>query len=303
MNHDVILHSFSLLAANPLEKVVDHVQLGGGFTSITNHMILLAITGLIMVIIMPLVGAAYGSRLEPKGFQNLIESVLLYLRDTVVRPILGKDAEQFLPYLWTTFFFILINNLLGLLPLYDLTYALTKTAGLPHPIYGTATGNLAVTFVLAVVTFFVIQIYGLKQLGVGGYLSHLTGGTPKFIWPIMVPVEIIGLFVKPFALMMRLFANMLAGGIVLKVLVSFVAIALPLGLYGQIAVAVPVIIGSVAMMLLKVFVAFLQAYLFVFLTTIFLSQMQHHGDHHDESHGDGHDKGPNEGHGPGIPAH
>ena len=287
----LIDNTFSLLAANPIEKVIDHVQLGSGFFSLTNHMILLAASSIILVLFIPLAAAAYKFRMVPKGFQNLLESVLLFLRDSVVRPILGKEGDAFLPFLWTMFFFILINNLIGLLPLYDLTtYFLKKPLNLAHPIYGTATGNLMVTMALAVITFFVIQIYGLKQLGVDGYLQHLTAGTPKFIWPIIVPVEILGMFVKPFALMMRLFANMLAGGIVLKVLVGFVAMAAGLGTAAQVGIGIPVVIGSVAMMLLKVFVAFLQAYLFVFLTTIFLSQMQHHDDH-GVDHGHAEDSG------------
>jgi F-type H+-transporting ATPase subunit a len=287
MMNSLIAENFNLLAANPIEKVIDHVQFGsGGFFSLTNHMILLCATSVIMLLLIPLVAAAYKFRLVPKGFQNAIEAVLLYIRDQVVRPILGKEGDTFLPFIWTMFFFILINNLIGLLPLYDLTtYFLKKPLGLAHPIYGTATGNLAVTAALAVITFVVIQAYGLKELGVNGYLAHLTAGTPKFIWPIIVPVEILGMFVKPFALMMRLFANMLAGGIVLKVLVGFVAMAADLGPIGQTFIGIPVVIGSTAMMLLKVFVAFLQAYLFVFLTTIFLSQMQHH---HDDEHGHEH---------------
>ena len=280
-----------VLAANPLEKVVDHVQFGHGWTAVTNHMILMAVSALILMIVLPLVGAAYKARLVPTGFQNAVEATLSYLRDGVVRPVLGDATDTFLPFLLTMFVFILTNNLLGLLPLYEITYYLTKPFGL-YPVYGTATGNVYVTAALALLSFVVIQGYALRSNGIKGYLAHLTAGAPPYMWPIMVPVEVIGMFVKPFALMMRLFANMLAGGIVLKVLVGFVSMAFAgLGAVGLLGVGIPVVLGSVAMTGLKLFVAFLQAYLFMFLTSIFIAQMAAHDDHghgHADEHGGAH---------------
>jgi F-type H+-transporting ATPase subunit a len=289
--------AFNLLAANPIEKVVDHVQIGSGFAVVTNHMIMMCVTAVIMLLVFPLLAAGYKRRLVPSGVGNFFEAIVCYLRDEVVRPVLGDDTDRFLPYLLTVFFFILINNLLGLLPLYELTYWLKGLGILPYPIYGTATGNLAVTAVLAIGSFILIQTYAFQQNGVKGYLMHLTAGAPRYMWPIMVPVEIIGMFVKPFALMMRLFANMLAGGIVLKVIVGFVGMAFAgLGVAGAIGVGIPVILGSVFMMVLKLFVAFLQAYLFLFLTSIFIAQMAAHHDHEHDDHGhEGHDA---HGHGP-----
>jgi F-type H+-transporting ATPase subunit a len=280
-----------ILAANPIEKVVDHVQIGeaSGFSVVTNHMILMAISALILVVVMPLVAGAYKRTLVPSGFSGFIETIISYLRDSVVRPVVGDDTDSFMPFLLTIFSFVLVNNLLGLMPLYELTYWLKSLGWLPHPIYGTATGNLAVTGVLALCSFVVIQMYAFQQNGVGGYLKHLTAGAPVYMWPIMVPVEIIGMIVKPFALMMRLFANMLAGGIVLKVLVGFVGMASAIGIGGIIGIGIPVVIGSALMMVLKLFVAFLQAYLFMFLTSIFISQWaHHHDDHHEEGHAHAH---------------
>ncbi len=277
-----ISSALDLVAASPLPKVQDYAQFGHGWTVVTNHMILVMITAIVMLLAFPLIAAGYRTKFVPTGFTNFFEAILCYLRDTVVRPVLGDQTDRFMPYLWTVFFFILINNLLGLLPMYEMTYWM-KALGF-YPIYGTATGNIYVTGALALVAFIVIQGYAIQQNGIGGYLAHLTGGTPAALWPIMIPVEIIGMFVKPFALMIRLFANMFAGGIVLKVLIGFVAMSFGAGLIAFIGVGLAVVVGSAAMMVLKLFVAFLQAYLFMFLTTIFLGQWTHHHEHHEEDH-------------------
>jgi F-type H+-transporting ATPase subunit a len=285
-------HPSVLAADSPLTKVLDHVQVGSGFAIVTNHMILMAVTGLIMLFIFPIIAAAYRKNMVPSGLAGFVETILTYLRDQVCRPLLGDATDKFMPYLWTMFFFILINNLLGLLPLYELTYFLTKPFGL-YPVYGTATGNVGVTAALAITAFFVIQGYALKKNGIGAYLSHLTGGTPPILWPIMVPIELLGLFIKPFALTMRLFANMFAGGLVLKLIMGFVPLALAgMGLAGAIGVAIPVILASVALTMLKLLVALLQAFIFVFLTTIFIAQMAESHDHeHDHAHGHGDEYG------------
>jgi F-type H+-transporting ATPase subunit a len=281
-------------------KVWDHVQMGEGVLVITNHMILLVLSAIILLVVMLPLAGAYKSRLVPRGFYQFLEVVMMWLQDEIVRPLLGKDTAKFMPYLWTLFFFILINNLLGLLPLYELTLALKLVGG--YPIYGTATGNVLVNAMLAATVFLVIQYYGIKQNGIKGYLAHLTAGTPAFIWPVMVPVEILGMFVKPIALTMRLFANMLAGSLVLKVFAMFVAIGLIMGgVATAVGVAIPVVLLSVAMMLLKLFVGFLQAFLFMFLSTLFIAQQQAHTEHgHDEHHGHGGHGGD---HGHAVAAH
>lgn len=284
-----------LAETNPLVKVVDHVQLGHGLVVLTNHMILLIMSAIIMLLIFPALGKMYQARLVPTGLNNFLETILVYLRDSTIKPLLGDATDRFLPYLWTIFFFILINNLLGLLPMYELTFWM-KYIGL-YPVYGTATGNVFVTAALAVTAFFVIQAFAIKENGIKGYLLHLTAGTPVFVWLIMVPVEFMGMFIKPIALTMRLFANMLAGGLVLKVLVGFVPMAFAgMGIAGALGVAIPVVLVSVAITALKLFVAFLQAFLFMFLTTLFIAQMAAHHDH-EEGHGHGH------GHGHGEAAH
>jgi F-type H+-transporting ATPase subunit a len=275
-----------LAESNPLVKVVDHVQVGHGMMAVTNHMILMVMSAAILLIVLPLVAATYKTRLVPTGFANFVEVILVWLRDNAAKPLLGDATDKFMPYLWTIFCFILINNLLGLLPMYEMTFWM-KYIGL-YPVYGTATGNVFVTAALALTAFVVIQGYAIKVNGLGGWASHLTGGTPPAMWPIMIPVEILGMFIKPVALTMRLFANMLAGGLVLKVMAGFVPIALAgLGIAGAIGVGIPVVIAGVAITALKLFVAFLQAFLFMFLTTLFIAQMAAHD--HDDDHHEEHD--------------
>jgi F-type H+-transporting ATPase subunit a len=140
----------------------------------------------------------------------------------------------------------------------------------------TATGNLNVTAGLAICTFVVTQLAGIRAAGLGGYLAHLTGGVQWWLWPIMVPVEILGLFTKPFALTMRLFANMLAGHIVLFFILGLIFMLHP----SLAVVSVPM---AVAIYLLELFVAFVQAYVFTMLSAVFIGMgvaMAHHHEEH-----------------------
>ena len=150
---------------------------------------------------------------------------------------------------------------------------------------GTATGNIFVTATLAIMTLMMMVVNGLR-LGGKQYLAHFCPG-PIALILLLVPVEIIGLFAKTFALAVRLFANMMAGHVLLAVLLSFILTAwASLGAGGGLAIALPVVVGSVAITLLELFVAFLQAFIFTFLTTLFIgmSVVFHHDDHHEEAH-------------------
>ncbi len=211
---------------------------------------------------------AFGANRNPKQpvphgpRQNVLEMLVLFVRNEIAIPNIGKEeGPRYTPYLLSVFFFILTLNLLGLVPWAS-----------------TATGNLAVTLALALCTFVLTQIASVRAAGVGGYLMHMTGGAPWWIWPIMVPVEILGLFTKPFALMLRLFANMLAGHIVLFSLLGLIFII------GHVAVSVVAVPFAIFIYLLELFVAFLQAYIFVMLSALFIGMgvaMGHH-DHHEE---------------------
>lgn len=195
---------------------------------------------------------------HPKGIQSFLEPIILFVRDDIAIANIGEDKyEKYMPYLLTVFFFILFNNLIGLIPF-------------PPPFGANVTGNIAVTLVLALCTFFITQFSGNKN-----YWKHVfaTPGVPVWLLPVMIPVEIIGLFSKPFALMIRLFANITAGHIIVLSLVCLIFI------FKSLMVA-PVSIAFVIFMdCLELLVAFLQAYVFTLLSALFISlavKEEHH---------------------------
>ena len=213
------------------------------------------------------------ARLTPTGFRNFIELICQFLRDFAARPYLGHHTDRFIPYIWTVFFFILTCNLIGLLPLEPLTKAFFGKS-----IYGTATGNIFVTGTLAACTLLMIVVNGLRLHGMS-YVKHFFMG-PFPINILIALLEVIGLVAKTFALTVRLFANMCAGHILLAILVSFIAMAGASGAVLGFSVAIPVVIGSVAIYMLEIFVAFLQAFIFTFLSCVFIGQAVNI--HHDE---------------------
>jgi len=157
---------------------------------------------------------------------GMIEVISLYLREEIVRPLLHERTDRFMPFLWTLFYFILINNLLGLIPMIDAWYLITDFRVHWYPIGGTATQSIYVTAALAAVAFFVINIAGIRELGVWEYLKHLTGGAPWYVAILMVPIEILSTIIKPVALALRLFADMTAGHILVATLFMFVGMGL-----------------------------------------------------------------------------
>jgi F-type H+-transporting ATPase subunit a len=192
----------------------------------------------------------------PRGIQGFLEPVVLFIRDDIAIPNIGEDKfEKYMPYLLTAFFFILINNLMGLVPVL--------------PGGANVTGNIAVTMVLALFTFFITQFSGNRQ-----YWGHIfnTPGVPFWLRPIMIPVELIGILSKPFALMVRLFANITAGHIIVLSLVSLIFI------FKSLAVAPVSILFVLFMDCLEILVAFLQAYVFTLLSALFigLAVQEHH---------------------------
>jgi len=195
---------------------------------------------------------------HPRGIQSFLEPIILFVRDEIAISNIGKlKYEKYMPYLLTVFFFILINNIMGLVPF-------------PPPFGANVTGNIAVTMVLAIFTFIITQFNGNKN-----YWHHIfaTPGVPFWLLPIMIPVEIISLFSKPFALMIRLFANITAGHIIVLSLVSLIFIS------RSIAVAPVSIFFVIFMDCLELLVAFLQAYVFTLLSALFISlavQEEHH---------------------------
>lgn len=236
--------------------------------SISKHVFFLFFAAL--VVILMAVSAARKNRKSavPTGLGNLIEMIVVFIRDEIAVPNMGKGGLKYLPYLLTTFFFILIMNLTGLVP------------------YGAAsTSNVSVTAGLAMIAFVMIQFSAIRAQGIKHYLAHLTGGVAPWLWPIMIPIEIIGLFTKPFALCIRLFANMTGGHIVILSLIGLIFIF-------KSAVLAPVpVIFVLAINLLELFVALLQAYIFTMLTSLFMGfgmQAEHadeHEGHSEHAHG------------------
>ena len=279
-----------LAADNPLTHVKDHWHYVGGVPVISNHIIMLVIAAIIMLAVFIPLAKRYREDKEvvPTGKANFFEAIMLYLRDEVVRPVLGHATDTYIPLLWTLFFFILFNNIIGLLPLEPIQRAAFNGLGLDwDPIYGTATANIYVTAALGLVAFVVIQFAGIKANGLGGYLHHFLGGAPLYMAPIIVPVELMGMVIKPAALAIRLMANMTGGHLLLAVLLILAVGAFEnVGAVGGAGVTVVVILGSVAIMVLEVFVAFLQAYIFMFLVALFIGLLVVHEEHdeHEEDH-------------------
>lgn len=282
------LTTTTLAAANPLGHIIDRPLIGGWV--ISNYTVMLVINAIITLLI--LVPAAKRittgksgtiEDLRAKGlFANLVETICVYLRDEMFRPVLQDQTDRFAPMLWTFFWFILVCNLVGLLPILDFTAAAGINHG--HGFWGTPTQSIYVTGALATIAFVFVNGTALLKDPVG-FVKHLTGGAPFYMWPIMIPVEIIGLFVKPFALALRLFANMTGGHIIIAVLLSFIpGLIQALGAPGYGLAIIP-LLGTTAIFLLEILVAFIQAYIFTFLTCVFLGQLVVHDEEHGEHHG------------------
>ena len=288
---------FPLIASNnPIHHILDK-PVSGIESGFTIHMASLILAAIVTLIIL-----RYSSKRISVGDQSLgtdryltkgrvpqlVEVITLYMRDSVIKPVLGKDTARFLPYLLSVFYFILTCNLLGMIPFADIQVVFGKLAMQRETDWivfgGTATSNINVTIGLAIVSFFVIQVHAFKSLGLGGWAHHLTGGAPLYLLPIMLPIEFMGMFIKPAALAIRLFANMVGGHTMLAVLTMFGMMAFEATsnwfLTGSIGVVST--IAAVIISFLELFVAFLQAFIFMFLTTVFIGQMSHHGEEHED---------------------
>ena len=261
---------------DPLSHVLPHELTFSwakfGDYTLTNHLFMLVVSALLLLIVMPLAARSRG--LVPKGFSNLIEAVLQYLREDMVRPVLGELTDKFIPFIWTMFFLILTSNLLGMIPLG--AFAAPIDVHLKH-IGGTATGNLSITAGLAICSFILIHVTGLKVQGPANYGKTFLGHAPVWLAPLMVPLEVVAAIVKPFALAIRLFANMIAGHVVIAVLLGFAIYGLSqVGPGLGLTIALPSALGVVFISLLELLVAFLQAYIFTFLSTLFIGMAIEH---------------------------
>lgn len=249
--------------------------------SITKNVVSMLLSVALLLILMTAVARKYkrgiGAKSAPTGFQNALEVAVLFVRDEVARPNIGNKYMRYMPLLLTMFFFIWINNVLGLFP-------------------GGAnfTGNIAVTAALALISFVVMVVSGNKH-----FWSHLLNppGVPFLVKIILVPIEIISLFIKPIALTIRLFANILAGHIIILAIISMIFIFGKLGAspgagFGFSIVSVAF---SIFMFFLELLVGAIQAFIFTNLTAVFIGQAVEEAHHHDHDTEDYHAKNPETG--------
>ena len=233
----------------------------------TKHSIFLVVAAIVLLFVFVPIGRAMRNRYTdsaPKGLANAMEALVVYFRDEVVRRNIGHGGDAYTPYILTIFFFILTMNMVGLIP-----FAATPT------------GNLNVTGALALVTFVVVEITGMRVLGFKGYMGtifYAPPGLPKagqaVLMLVMTPVEFLGKLTKPFALMIRLFANMTAGHTLLLSLLGMIFMFAHLTI-GKFVIAGASVSMVLAVMVLEVFVALLQAYIFAMLTAVFIGLIRH----------------------------
>jgi F-type H+-transporting ATPase subunit a len=252
---------------NTYNIVHEHIEEASGAhvydLSITKNVLGMIIAVLIMcwLFISTAKGFVRNKGKAPKGIQAVMEPLILFIRDEVAKPSIGKKYERFMPYLLTIFFFILICNFLGLIPF---------LGGM------NITGNIAVTMILALFTFIITTVSGNK-----GYWKHIIAppGVPIPVMLILVPIEIIGIIIKPVVLMLRLFANITAGHIIILSFTSLIFIfAEQSGTGAGYGVSIVSVAFSVFMNVLELLVAFLQAYVFTLLSALYFGQAveEHH---------------------------
>ena len=225
--------------------------------SITKGVLMIIITALLMLWMFISMAKSYKKSAIPSGAGRFLEPIILFIRDDIAIPNIGPKYKKYMSYLLTVFFFILILNIFGLMP------------------FGiNVTGNIAITFALALVTFIVTQVTANKS-----YWGHIfwMPGLPWWMKIVMMPIEILGVFIKPFALLIRLFANMSAGHIIVMSLISLIYV------FQNIIAGVAFPILTFVIFLLEVLVAFLQAYIFTMLTAVYFG-MGNEEHQHEEAH-------------------
>ena len=300
-----------LASSNPIHHVLDKPVVGGdaaviagtehltlfGGPMVTMHMVSLLIAAVVAFLVLRSAAKSIATGDASEGtdryltrgrVSQIIEVITLYLRDTIIKPVLGAETDRYLTFLLSIFFFILACNVLGLIPFADIQHIAGPVSAAGEKNWaifgGTATSNLAVTGGLALIAFAIIQWHGFRSLGVKGWVMHLTGGAPVYLLPIRMPIELLGVFIKPGALAIRLFANMVAGHTLMATLALFGLMSWE-GLHLWWAtgtIQLVAIIAAVPISFLELFVAFLQAFIFMFLTTVFIGQLSHHGKEHGE---------------------
>ena len=236
-----------------------HYDVGPVHFEPTKHLVFLVVAAAIVLVVTRLALRSYRKGGVPTGMGAAVETIVLFIRDEIAEKNIGHDGRVYTPLLCSFFFFILIAALIGLMPF-----------------SATSTGNVSVTLGLAIVSFAAMQYAGISKYGLVGHFKNLVPpGLPVWLLPIMVPVEILSMFTKPFALMVRLFANMLAGHMVITALLMLIPLMAAINAAFGWAV-VPVSLGlALFIMILELLVALIQAYIFTLLTAIFIGMFAH----------------------------
>jgi F-type H+-transporting ATPase subunit a len=256
---------------NPAAVLMHHVLDSPFLGFFSKHLVFFALSALVVILIARRTVASYKDGV-PTGMASAVEALVVFVRDEIAEKNIGHDGHKFVPLLLSFFFFILTAALIGLVPLpqYDSATGHWSVAATG------ATANISVTLALAFVSFLAQQWAGISKYGVWHHFKGMVPpGLPVFLLPIMIPVELLGMFSKPFALMIRLFANMLAGHMVITVLLMLIPITAKVSTFLGLAMT-PISLGlSLFIMLLEVLVAFIQAYIFTLLTSIFIGMYAH----------------------------
>lgn len=253
-----------LAQLDPVSEIAAHelfsFSVGGYKVVFSNHMLMIFVASVFLMITIPF---AFRRRLMVKsGLANFIEVICLYIREEIARPFLEEKTDKYIGFLWTLFFFIITLNLSGLVP-FEKIFSLILNK--PVHIGGAATANIWVTGALAAVSAIMIHVSGIRSQGFLPYFKNFAPPVPILLKPFIYLIEFLSSLIKPFALAVRLFANIFAGHVLLAVILSFAV------MFKNIGVASGAIGFAIIMSFLELFVSCLQAYVFVFLTTIFIS--------------------------------
>lgn len=245
----------------PIEPVpVFTFSIGHWQIEFSNHMFAVSMAAVFLMIFIPI--AAKRSGLVPRGIRNLVETICVFLREEMARPLLKEQTDNYIGYIWTVFFFILSMNLLGMVPSEKIIHVLT---GKENHFGGPATADIYITGAMAAVVFFMTHISGIHRQGLRHYLANIAPKVPWWIIWFIYIIEMITLFIRPFTLAIRLFANIMAGHIVLAIFIGLITI------FKNYFVAGASIFSAVALSLLDLLVSFIQAYIFTFLATVYIS--------------------------------
>jgi len=259
-----ILSNIRILAeSDPLEPILAVplfiLHIGGWQIPVSNHMFMVTVATLFLLVGIPI--SMRSQNLVPHGFRNLIESVCVYIREQVAKPVLHEHTDRYIGYVWTVFFFILTLNLMGMIPSEKI---ITLITGKKNHFGGPATANIWITGAMAVVAFMVTHISGIREQGFLKYLASIAPPVPWWIMPFIYMLELISMFVKPFTLAVRLFANIVAGHMVIATFIGLIF------LFKRYDIAAVSVAFAVVLSLLDLLVAFIQAYIFTLLSALYI---------------------------------